>query len=135
MSKLGKKIFDIIRPVGGYYDTSDINFNPNTAYGWYGTWVEDTEGQVLVSRNNGTFATVGANIGEETHTLTVNEMPSHNHSAGNGVVSESGSNYSASIRNDGSAFKYMVPIGNKGGNQPHNNIQPSKVAIRWHRIA
>jgi len=135
MLGVGQNIFDIFYPIGTYYETSDTTFNPNTAHSWYGTWVEDTEGQTLVSRNNGTFKTVGANIGEETHKLTINEMPSHNHSAGNGVVSESGSNYSASIRNDGGAFKYMVPIGNKGGSQAHNNIQPSKVAIRWHRIA
>lgn len=133
MLGVGQSIFDIFYPIGTYYETSNPNFNPNTAYSWYGTWVEDTEGQVLVSRNSGTFATVGANIGEEKHLLTINEMPPHDHQLPwytNQGNSRGFNGWNDSTRYDGSCI-----TSNTGGNQPHNNIQPSKVIIRWHRIA
>ena len=36
--------WDMIYPVGSYYETSDTSFDPNTA--WGGTWSFETEGQV-----------------------------------------------------------------------------------------
>ena len=49
-----------VYPVGSYYETSDLNFNPNTA--WTGTtWVLETEGQVHVSGSaSGTYQISGA---------------------------------------------------------------------------
>ena len=118
MSGVGQKLFDIFYPIGSYYETSDTNFNPNTANSWYGTWVEDTKGQTLVSRNNGTFSTVGANIGEETNNTRSLE------------------------KDDGSAAMCYPPSGNWDWqlrpmqfNKNFNIIQPSKVVIRWHRTA
>lgn len=64
-------LFDMAHPVGSYYETSDISFNPNSV--WPGTWVEDTAGRVLVASDSGTFATVGDTGGAETHT---NELTS-----------------------------------------------------------
>ena len=75
-------------PVGSYYETSDANFNPNTA--WGGTWVEDTAGRVLVAMD-GTgdlFSPLGKTGGSTAyshnhttadHTLTVGELPNHIH--------------------------------------------------------
>ena len=68
-------------PVGSYYETSDTSFNPNTT--WGGTWTLETEGQVHVSAGS-TYGINGAltntsDGGEKTHTLSVNEMPSHTH--------------------------------------------------------
>ena len=39
----------------------------------------DLSGRVPVGKNAGTFSTLGAKAGEETHTMTVNEMPAHKH--------------------------------------------------------
>jgi len=39
----------------------------------------DLTGRVPVGKNAGTFSTLGAKAGEETHTMTVNEMPAHKH--------------------------------------------------------
>lgn len=140
-------IIDVFYPVGSYYETSDTTFNPNTA--WGGTWVEDTAGRVLVSLDSGTFSTVGGTGGEETHTLTVAEMPSHNHtlsytanSGGTGTSATYGTAYSAGnqsiIRNatipTSGELKYWG-IDYKGGDGPHNNLQPYVVVKRWHRTA
>ena len=73
----GKSLLDFFYPVGSYYETSDSNFDPNVS--WGGTWKEDSGGYVMVSRNSGTFATVGGNVGSETKTLSVANLPSHTH--------------------------------------------------------
>lgn len=71
-------LLNLFYPVGSYYETSDANFNPNTS--WGGTWVQDTKGQVMVSKSDtGTFNTVGNNIGSETKTLVTDNLPAHNH--------------------------------------------------------
>ena len=112
MLGIGKSIFDIFYPIGSYYETSDTSFNPNNAHSWYGTWVEDTKGQVLVSRNNGTFATVGDSVGTEA--TTTNSYGDGRRNADNG--------------NDWACqgFKMGLSI---------SAVQPSKVVIRWHRTA
>ena len=41
--------------------------------------VPNLQGKVPVGKNSGTFSTLGATGGAETHTLTVDQMPSHTH--------------------------------------------------------
>ena len=41
--------------------------------------IPDLTGRVPVGKNAGTFSALGAKAGEETHTMTVNEMPAHKH--------------------------------------------------------
>lgn len=76
-----KAIALLAHPVGSYYETSDTSFNPNTA--WGGTWVEDTQARVLISRgkkdNDSPTFTAGDTGGEETHALTRPELPIHYH--------------------------------------------------------
>ena len=120
-----RSIIDIIYPVGSYYETSDTSFNPNTA--WGGTWSEDTAGKVLVAKDSGTFSTVGATGGEETHTLSLDEMPKHGgHNAG-GITTV---NPSAGTGIIGTENPQTA-----GNNAAHNNLQPYIVVKRWHRTA
>lgn len=73
-----KQLIDIIYPVGTYYETTNNNFNPNTA--WAGTtWTKITDGRVLIA--GGGDYTVGSNYGEKTHKITTSEMPVHKHTA------------------------------------------------------
>lgn len=62
--------------------------------------------------------------GEEAHTLTINEMPSHNHSLTAHGSDGTGNMVSQSIGNGGSRVVAGWVIGNTGGNQPHNNMPP-----------
>ena len=143
MLKIGKDLFDLLYPIGIYVETSNANWTPHSA-GWYGTWVEDTSGQTLVAKDSGTFSTLGSNVGEETHTLTTNEMPSHNHGWNSNKSNTyetlfissgiQGSTFGSATTGYGMTGSY-ASIDNTGGNQPHNNIQPSKVCRRWHRTA
>ena len=62
-----------VYPVGSIY-MSVNNSNPSTLFG--GTW-EEIQGKFLLGRSTGHAA--GTTGGEETHTLTSNEMPAHTH--------------------------------------------------------
>ena len=69
-------------PVGTIYTQAGVATNPATLLG-VGTWVAYGEGRVPVGKaGSGTFDTLGATGGAETHTLTLSEIPSHNHSNG-----------------------------------------------------
>lgn len=139
--KIAKDLFDLLYPVGTYYETSNSNWTPSNA-GWYGTWVEDTAGKTTVAKDSGTFKTLGGSVGSETHELTVDEMPSHNHAFSQRILAWDAywpygvatASYNAGpIQWQG--YNQEASMTKTGGSQPHNNIQPSIVVRRWHRTA
>lgn len=88
--------------------------------------------------------TVGSYGGSETHTLTVNEIPPHQHFVANGVASTSGGLNSSNTLNAASAGGLgngdynLQGSGNTataalssstGGGASHNNMQPSAVVL------
>lgn len=80
---------------------------------------------VGVDSNDSDFSTLGAMLGEKKHTLTVDEMPSHNHRA-NSLVDWHTQASSGLAGTDGAYWRVSVrETHNTGNNQPHNNIQPS----------
>lgn len=140
MLKIAKDLFDLLYPVGTYYETSNANWTPSSA-GWYGTWQEDTAGKTTVAKDSGTFKTLGASVGEEKHTLTVSEIPAHGHvvedSCDGGVNVNPRNALSSFYGGNKSGWGTGNPhfIKDTGGGQSHNNIQPSIVVRRWHRTA
>lgn len=139
MNNMQKLLVNLIYPIGIYVEISDIDFDPNTA--WGGTWELETDGTTLVSKSSASSSKfndeIGTIIGEEEHTLTINEIPAHKHKLS--LADYASDNCSAVVWKSGNAngkFAYDGDmIDNAGGNQPHNNVQPSKIVNRWHRIA
>lgn len=100
--------------------------------------VPDLRGRTVIGAGTGTGLTtriVGASGGEETHTLTVAEMPAHHHA------------YDPIVINDVDLEDLGLPQGNaaqilpgtentydEGGGEAHNNMQPFLV-LRWGVIA
>ena len=106
---------------------------------------------------NSKFNAIGKKLGEETHTLTVAELASHNHSGTTDWAGEHKHDlpYDQSPGSELGGFQtgvmtiykttdfvdasgshqHTFTTNNTGGNQPHNNIQPSKIVNRWHRTA
>lgn len=125
-----KGLIDFIYPVGSIY-MSVNDTNPHDLFG--GTWEQIKDRFLLACGSNYSAGTTG---GEATHKLTVNEMPSHNHTA----VSTSGENGSVSLYpftmvEKNSNIVDINVIRPAGGNQAHNNMPPYLVVYMWQRTA
>ena len=140
-------------PVGSIY-MSVNSTSPASMFG--GTWeqIKDcflwatgdttsityTENGVSVTKS----LTAGSTGGEATHTLTVDEMPSHNHqlrcsttdywSGAPHVLTKSASSGNA----DGEIMQgpdvWWSGVGITGGGQAHNNMPPYLAVYCWKRI-
>lgn len=92
----------------------------------------DLRGRVPISMGNG--YTLGQRGGEEGHTLTINEMAQHNHLANatnsNGTQPIDSGAYLGAFNNGYSTLLNNITtlnpltVGNVGGSQPHQNMQP-----------
>lgn len=128
----GGGVLQSVYPVGAIY-ISTVSTNPATLFG-FGTWVQ-IEDTFLLSA--GTNYTAGATGGEETHTLTTNEMPSHTHEilgGGSTLSLVTGSaRYRLSFATNGGQIQMVNS--NTGGGQAHNNMPPYLVVYMWERTA
>jgi len=119
-------------PVGSIYMSED-NTNPEELFG--GTWEEYGAGRTLVGvdTTQTEFASVGLTGGEKEHTLTIDEMPSHNH----GIRLLRQTVYSGSTfpRPSTDGDEYDDISTSAGGSQPHNNLQPYITVYMWKRTA
>lgn len=110
------------------------NTNPNTLFG--GTWVALQNRFLIGAGDNYNGGSTG---GEATHTLTVDEMPSHSHAQY--VTVSSGGNLAANCDYDvytsNSARKSAqnITTGNKGDDVAHNNMPPYLAVYIWKRTA
>ena len=74
---MSRKILDLVFPVGIIVEFSNT-VNPNDCMLGQ-KWELYGVGKTTVCQDNGTFKTLGATVGEETHILSTSEMPSHTH--------------------------------------------------------
>lgn len=143
-------------PVGSIY-MSVNSTNPGKLFG--GTW-EQIQGRFLLGQGSGYSAgTIG---GEANHTLSIQEMPSHQH---NLKTTSYGSNYFSMLNADSTGGSWVgdtqfmlaakrkvgstafdgtittsnlmvgEPIDNTGGGSAHNNMPPYLVVYIWKRTA
>ena len=95
--------------------------------------IPNLKGKIVVGLdgNDADFNTIGKTGGEKTHTLSVDEMPSHSHyiyDASGGSVQFSA--YTAKDNGTTGSTEtngYASLTGNIGSSQPHNNLQPYQV--------
>lgn len=129
-------------PVGTiYYNRYDIS--DEIAQYFVGTWERCLQGEVLVGVNESDddFKTSWGTFGTKTHTLTVTEMPSHAHSLSspNGTLyADINSSTYITMAASGSTWitnRGQISMGNNGGSQAHNNVQPSRMAYAWIRVS
>lgn len=112
------------------------DYDPNEK--WPGTeWEQISEGTFLMAA--GAKYESGNKYGSNTHTLTVSEIPSHNHAVNAKTCNTEGAtNYGLWSPGNGFNNRAYVDKGtlwstNAGSGQPHNNIPQSIAVPLWHR--
>lgn len=114
------ELFDVIGVTYGW----DDDRNPK---------LPDLRGRVAVGKKDATsaddteFSSLGNTGGEKTHTLTVDEMPSHSHPLNGstdyvGIDGTGGTAYGE--MRYGNSLRWKIGQQSRGGDQPHNNLQP-----------
>lgn len=132
-------VLDLVYPVNSVY-ISYSHTSPAELFG--GTWYRMQSRFLWGTTTDGT---IGATAGEQTHTLTVNEMPSHTHhlkrdmsgveigiAGGNGSVQGNALNGTYSTV---SIFGSSIGAGATGGGAAHNNMPPYVNVAIWRRTA
>ena len=102
---------------------------------WGGQWEQVKDVFILAA---GDTYLQGQTVGEATHVLSVNEMPSHSHqfvSAPRLFVEQNVNSNEIISPEDGSANNMTYTTDYTGGSQAHNNMPPYRVAYCWKRIA
>lgn len=119
--------FDKIYPVGSIY-MSVNSINPSELFG--GTW-EQLKDRFLLGA--GDTYSAGSTAGEAAHTLTVDEIPAHNHTYRDYIDSgRTGDFYLGTAY----AYDYVnTETSSIGGGQAHNNMPPYLVVYMWQRTA
>jgi microcystin-dependent protein len=116
------KLYQVF-PVGAVY-ISVVNTNPHYLFG--GTWTQITDRFLYCTT---TSKTTG---GEANHTLTIDEMPSHNHNIKRGTAMGS---YFGFTSLEPQNPPYVGSTESAGGGQPHNNMPPYFTVYAWYRTA
>ena len=122
-------LLDALYPVGSIYQSTKPT-DPGTFLG--GTW-SPINGVFLLAQSQ--KHPVGSTGGEEEHTLTVAEMPSHNHDTSMLYGNTWGSGNQWTAYSSGDVTNYRFRVDATGGNQPHNNMPPYKSVFMWERTA
>lgn len=130
------EILEMVYPVGSVYISASAT-SPASFMG--GTW-EQLKDRFLVGAGS-TYAN-GATGGEATHTLTVNEMPSHGHEIAfddseSSPIGKASGTANGVYPSGGwvSGRAWTLNAKSSGGSQPHNNMPPYLAVNMWKRIA
>ena len=115
-------------PIGSIY-TSVGAESPASLFGGTWEWLKD---RFLLGA--GDSYTAGSTGGEATHTLTGDEMPSHDHAICMNSQASSGIywNTNSATPQTGASMNATLPA---GGSQPHNNMPPYLAVNMWKRVA
>nr|DAK95763.1 MAG TPA: Baseplate structural protein [Caudoviricetes sp.] len=129
---------DDIHPIGSIYMSMN-NINPSNLFG--GTWRLIAPGQVLVGVNEASpvFGTSRKTGGEQTHKMTIDEMPSHNHElftphTNNGANRVIVPNIIGTALPSDPTYRFRSTE-NTGGGKPFNLMQPYLTCYIWERIS
>ena len=129
----GKEFYEYVRTEGAVLFSFNPDFSPAARYG--GSWENITD-RFLIGA--GGSYTLGSTGGEANVTLTVDEIPPHDHvpnvyniemdaPSGELVVAPAKVNARHNIEG--------YPTQNAGGGQPHNNLPPYIAVNIWRKVA
>lgn len=120
-----KDVLDLVYPVGSVY-ISVSDTPPGKLFG--GVW-EQIKGRFLLATGDAYAA--GQTGGEATHTLTLSEMPRHDHGGTYTNRGDAAKNL-AWYTTTGASMAYQAVTAGEG--RPHNNMPPYYVVNMWKRV-
>lgn len=135
-----QSILDAFMPVGYVLTLWDdhlpnkAKMNPNVMYP--GTTWARIENRFLWATTEG--GTIGQMGGEQTHTLTIDEMPSHSHDLNANLNWDATNGTNADFRTGSNSNNYgknNLNTAAVGGGKAHNNMPPYVQVSMWHRTA
>ena len=129
--------YEYVHTVGAVIFSFNDSFSPSAL--WGGSWSRVTNRFLIGS--GGTYST-GVTGGETSVTLTVDQMPIHDHGVIDGDTRVTvGFSFGAGIPGvEIQSWSNVDNVGKviftdaKGGNQSHNNMPPYRVAYIWYRV-
>ena len=130
-----KELLGAVYPVGSLY-MSVNGTDPGTLFG--GTWERLKDRFLLAAGGKYAAGTTG---GEAAHTLTVAEMPSHNHSLSDPIdknnikLGSMGGDANYALSKRAASYDYNLVTNNTGGGAAHNNMPPYIAVYVWKRTA
>ena len=125
-------IMELIYPIGSVV-TLGVTTNPGTLYG-VGTWTAITGTVVVGIAGSGTFDTLDATGGAETHALSEAEMPAHVHTV-TGAKSSWNDSSDGEIHRNSSGTQRDFSTNSTGSGDAHNNLQPYICKFIWQRVS
>ncbi len=132
INDLNNAINTLIPSIGEIYIATS-NENPNIKFG--GVWEQIKDAFLLAS---GDIYTAGSTGGEATHTLTIDEMPSHTHAFQRHMLNRDDDGTNTGESGYGVTNKtidiYETNTSITGNGQPHNNMPPYLAVYVWKRI-
>ena len=125
-------INNLVYPVGSIYTNMAVSTNPASLLGM-GTWVAYAEGRVLVGKQaSGTFDTLNENLGAETTTLSIAQIPAHTHTIN---FTNQGDAFGGTPAMSVQAGGNTKTTSSTGSGEAHTNLQPSVTVYMWKRTA
>lgn len=133
------RVRETFYPVGSIYMSATAATTSEVEAMFGGTWEAFGIGRTLVGVDpeDEDFAEAELTGGEKTHTLTVNEMPSHQHRERGFYRVQGGVSGGDTVRARAnlSADVWDTSMEATGGGQSHNNLQPYITCYMFKRIA
>lgn len=127
-------ILNFVYPIGSIKMSTD-NVNPSDVIG--GVWTRWGNGRVPISvDDNQEEFRLSENVGgEKEHTLTIDEIPAHNHNVATEI---NGTRTISNILQQVEVPRYeerMIQTSLTGGGEAHNNLPPYITCYFWKRTA
>lgn len=128
----GHALLDVVYPVGSIYLSMNDN-NPSVLFG--GTWEQLKDRFLLGAGDSYAVGTMG---GEKEHTLTVDELPPHNHAY---PITSANRTEEATLKANkfGNAYSteadWVYTDGSGCEGDSHNNMPPYLAVYMWKRVA
>lgn len=136
LDTISANVLDQVHPIGSLY-ISRNSTHPNDLFG--GEWEPYSSARTLLGsgeyldESGSTTYSLGDTGGSLTHTLTIDELPSHTHR----LRYQTKYAYAGSSKFDygrGTSGSYLKTT-SVGKDQPHNNVQPYDIVYIWVRIS